>query len=112
MSGGHYLGSDVRDLCQSIILVLRSDFYKGKIDVVAKLIRDFGENETNVNLGLNNFFILAPEENFFGGKVKNNKLCTLFYRETNNNNYVNDYDKLIKIHSWVIITLVNNLISC
>jgi hypothetical protein len=71
------------------------------------------KKKQHVNLGLNNFFILAPEENFFGGKVKNNKLCTLFYRETNNNNYVNDYDKLIKIHSWGDNYLgLDNLISC
>jgi hypothetical protein len=63
-------------------------------------------------LGLNNFFILARRKKFFGGKVKN-KLCTLFYRETNNNNYVNDYDKLIKIHSWGDNYLgLDNLISC
>jgi hypothetical protein len=46
-----YLGSDVRDLCLKYNLrVLRSDFYKGKIDVSVAKIRDFGENEKNNTL--------------------------------------------------------------
>jgi hypothetical protein len=98
-----YLGSDIKDLCIKYDLrLLRADKYNGKIDVsLAKIIKDFSENEKqHVNLGINSFFVLAPSENFGDDAIKNSKLCTVFYRETNNSNIAESSDKFIKIHSW------------
>ena len=96
-----YLASDIKEICFKYNLrILKTDYYKGEIDLnAAKAIKKFSENnKQHVNLGVNNFFVLAPTEDFFYP----NKLssCTIFYRETNNSCNVLDGDKLIKVYSW------------
>lgn len=101
-----FTGKEIRDLCKKYYLkMLHVDKYNGPVPrELSKKINEFSKNEI-VKITTNNFFILAPVEQFKEVKtIKEYGDPILFYREDNNYSSrlceAESYEVFSEIFAW------------
>lgn len=103
-----FTGTQIKKLCNTYNLkILPLDFYNGSIPAeLPRVVRDFCESK-NVPIGTNNFFILAPVEQFKTIKhVPLSKDPILFYKDPDSSTSSRGYrevkkdDVLVQVINW------------
>lgn len=107
-----YTGEQLKKLCLKYDLrILPSSYYKGKIDdQLAPKINEFNNENKDVVVSSQHFFVLAVRESFSGNRngASNDEAetkCLFFYRESpdrNSKDYgiAGEKDVFTLIHSW------------